>query len=807
MVALPSSETLLLVAAKSTLLLVLALAVRGLLARRSAALRHLVAMLGLGSALLLPLVEPLLPDWRIAALPPAAGEARAATTLPAAPAPEPEPPYEAMRSSTVVSAPPARSLAAASPSLAPPARPTAPDPEPVPEPRRLPTAAWLLAVWLAGTLLLLARVVSGLRRTARISAAADAEIDPRVAPLLDEVGGDALLGRVEVRSSSRVPVPFVWGAARPLLLLPEAHRTWSEERLRLVLGHELAHVARGDWPALLVGRWTVALFWWQPLAWLLDAAASRDREEACDDLALSLVRRPSDYAEHLLALAGAAPPVAAPDLAVPFARASRIERRLRAILRTPRPQSPPTRRASLVIATVAAALTVAVASVRPVAADVDRGWLWTSPGGLSGPTTLPIERLSPEPVRLAQAEARPTAETRQRRTEANERKESKATKRARSDAGAELWSQAYSAHRSRRYAEAIELFERAAELGYRPAGARYNVACGWAGLGDADRALAALQEAAGLGFEISDYLEDDSDLDPIRADPRFRALRDAYPNTKEAKQRRKQERRLAEAKDELAELERSGSRDGGDWHGVGTDLLSAGEPGLAVAPLERAVELLGEEGATATYNLACARSLAGDVERALDDLERAVLAGFDNEERFENDDDLDPLRSSPRFSAVRRLHDDLSLDRYRVESRGRKKGGEDTEFSPERWAPAVAFYRDWVESHPEIGRGWFDLGWALHYSGEHAEAAEAFARAGELGFRPATTAYDVACAEAMAGRSEAAFAALDRAAALGFDLDRALHDRDLESLWDDERFDAIAARAWRVRLERERRSD
>ncbi len=54
------------------------------------------------------------------------------------------------------------------------------------------------------------------------------------------------------------------------------------------------------------------------------------------------------------------------------------------------------------------------------------------------------------------------------------------------------------------------------------------------------------------------------------------------------------------------------------------------------------------------YNVGCVRSLAGDVEGALQCLEQAVEAGLTVKGWFDNDSNLDPLRGLPRFRALQR---------------------------------------------------------------------------------------------------------------------------------------------------------
>src|SRR5262249_43720367 len=65
-------------------------------------------------------------------------------------------------------------------------------------------------------------------------------------------------------------------------------------------------------------------------------------------------------------------------------------------------------------------------------------------------------------------------------------------------------------------------FARAASLSYRPATSTYNLACAFAQAGRRDDAFAALDRAIELGFENRGLLRNDSDLEPLPSDPRWR---------------------------------------------------------------------------------------------------------------------------------------------------------------------------------------------------------------------------------------------------------------------------------------------
>ena len=75
-------------------------------------------------------------------------------------------------------------------------------------------------------------------------------------------------------------------------MLPVAAQDWSDEQLRSVLLHELAHIKRRDVLGQLLAQFACALHWFNPLVWFAAWRLHVERERACDDLVLAK-RRPS----------------------------------------------------------------------------------------------------------------------------------------------------------------------------------------------------------------------------------------------------------------------------------------------------------------------------------------------------------------------------------------------------------------------------------------------------------------------------------------------------------------------------------
>jgi adenylate cyclase len=83
--------------------------------------------------------------------------------------------------------------------------------------------------------------------------------------------------------------------------------------------------------------------------------------------------------------------------------------------------------------------------------------------------------------------------------------------------------------------------------------------------------------------------------------------------------------------------------------GIGLVSLGRKDKGLDWARRARKID---PDDPMLLYNLGCLHSLNGDVEEAIDCLERAVAGGLLQKGWYENDGDLDPLRAHPRFKAL-----------------------------------------------------------------------------------------------------------------------------------------------------------
>jgi beta-lactamase regulating signal transducer with metallopeptidase domain len=191
----------------------------------------------------------------------------------------------------------------------------------------------LLYLWLSGIVFFGIRFGRQLLCAHRLARRATRVDHPRLAALLTAARYSLRIRHeVPVLQSSQIDIPLATGILHPVILLPASAAEWTEDELRIVLLHELAHVRRADIAARAVAMIACAIHWFNPLVWVLGRLSTRDAELAADDLVLRAGVRPSTYADALLNLAGSMFHFPAAQPAMPLARRGGLADRVHAIL-------------------------------------------------------------------------------------------------------------------------------------------------------------------------------------------------------------------------------------------------------------------------------------------------------------------------------------------------------------------------------------------------------------------------------------------------------------------------------------------
>ncbi|MEP7209807.1 MAG: M56 family metallopeptidase [Alphaproteobacteria bacterium] len=184
----------------------------------------------------------------------------------------------------------------------------------------------LLAIWLAGSLVLLVRVARDVLAAEQLVKRA------RTIPLPVELA--QRLGRVRLAISPDAPGPMAAGLFRPCVILPEiAIQRIGTAEMAALLEHELAHIERRDVLAALAQRILIALLWWSPALYWISRRIDEEREAACDETAVARTGDARAFARSLTSQAEIQLWARAPKLAVgAIGRRSQFSRRIRRLV-------------------------------------------------------------------------------------------------------------------------------------------------------------------------------------------------------------------------------------------------------------------------------------------------------------------------------------------------------------------------------------------------------------------------------------------------------------------------------------------
>ena len=349
---------------KVTAIVAIALTANELLRSRSAAWRHWVLAAAVACALAVPVVAVLVPGWE----------------LPLQPAQH----VQADRQATIPTNEPA-----ASERIAPGTVPVTSWGAPQHTVSRATIAAalaWFWWLWMAGAVVGFVVLFAGLWRLGLASCAEPLESarwQSTATALARQYG---VRRRIRLLAGDHPALLVTWGFWSPIVLVPASAASWPADRVRAVLGHEIAHIQRHDWLILIAADALRALYWFNPLVWIACRRLRHESEQACDDAVLSGGVEASAYASHLLDVARSFGRHRRSWLPAPaILRPSSLERRIGAMLNPGLNHRPITRRARIATMGAALALTAGVAGFQAVAQTFG-----TVSGSLVDATSRPI---------------------------------------------------------------------------------------------------------------------------------------------------------------------------------------------------------------------------------------------------------------------------------------------------------------------------------------------------------------------------------------------------------------------------------
>ncbi len=179
-------------------------------------------------------------------------------------------------------------------------------PAAAPEPSRfqlrlMDLLPWLDCLWLAGVLILSVRSIVGWSSAQRLKRADTSPADPAWEQQLIRLSRLLRVSLpVRLAKSALAGTPSVVGWLKPVILVPAAAFAYMDpEQLEALLAHELAHVRRHDYVVNLIQSAAETLLFYHPAVWWVSRKIRIERENCCDDLAVSACGDVITYARAL----------------------------------------------------------------------------------------------------------------------------------------------------------------------------------------------------------------------------------------------------------------------------------------------------------------------------------------------------------------------------------------------------------------------------------------------------------------------------------------------------------------------------
>ncbi len=108
---------------------------------------------------------------------------------------------------------------------------------------------------------------------------------------------------VQFLESNLIKTPMILGYFKPVILIPvELLTGMPSNQIESVIAHELAHIKRNDYIINVLQTIIETIFFFHPAVWYISAKIRDERENCCDDIAISLNNDSIAYAKALVCI-------------------------------------------------------------------------------------------------------------------------------------------------------------------------------------------------------------------------------------------------------------------------------------------------------------------------------------------------------------------------------------------------------------------------------------------------------------------------------------------------------------------------
>lgn len=159
----------------------------------------------------------------------------------------------------------------------------------------------LTFIWFAGFIFFSLRLLGGFYLTKKLKYSGTSFVPAFWQNRVNSLRYKLKISRpVRILKSVKINVPVVIGYVKPVILIPVGILTGlPEKQVEAIIAHELAHIYRNDYLINIIQSMAEIILFYNPAAWWISRKIRIERENSCDDIAVSICGDTLTFAKAL----------------------------------------------------------------------------------------------------------------------------------------------------------------------------------------------------------------------------------------------------------------------------------------------------------------------------------------------------------------------------------------------------------------------------------------------------------------------------------------------------------------------------
>jgi beta-lactamase regulating signal transducer with metallopeptidase domain len=162
----------------------------------------------------------------------------------------------------------------------------------------------IVSIWILGIFIFIVKIVLSYIFTVRLKSVGTRVLSADWLDKFQKLQKQLKIKRaVNYLESKLVKVPIVLGHLKPVIVIPVEMITGiPTNQIEAIIAHELAHIRRNDYIFNVLQTIIETMFFFHPAVWYISSQIRKERENCCDDIALTVCEGSLIYAKALVSV-------------------------------------------------------------------------------------------------------------------------------------------------------------------------------------------------------------------------------------------------------------------------------------------------------------------------------------------------------------------------------------------------------------------------------------------------------------------------------------------------------------------------